>query len=141
MLVRSLLVVAALLFASRAGAQSQYVVVVNATNPATSLSRDAVSRLFLKKVTLWPNEEPVVPVDQPERSMIRMLFSREVHGREVTTVRTYWKQQIFGGRSVPPDVRASDASVISFVAEHPGGVGYVSANARLNAKVKAIRIE
>lgn len=132
---------AALLFAARAGAQSPYVVVVNAANPTTSLSRDAVSRLFLRKVTHWPNEETVVPVDQPERSMIRMIFSREIHGREVATVRTYWKQQIFGGRAVPPDVRASDASVIAFVAERPGGVGYVSAAVRLPARVKAVRVE
>jgi hypothetical protein len=29
-------------------------------------------------------------------------FSKEVHGRSVTAIKSFWNQQIFAGRQVPP---------------------------------------
>ena len=124
----------------RAQSDGAYRVVVNAANPVTRLSRDEVSRLFLKKVTSWQNGRAVQIVDQQEESEVRKQFTREIHGRQVTSVKSYWQQMIFSGRDVPPPEKASDAEVLAFVAANPNAIGYVSAAAPSAPSVKAIEV-
>jgi hypothetical protein len=47
----------------------------------------------------------------------------------VSEVKSYWQQQIFSGRSVPPVEKASDAAVVKFVEATAGAVGYVAPDA------------
>ena len=124
------------------GAQSEpaYRVVVNAANPVSTLTREQLSRLFLKKVTSWQNGRAVQIVDQQEESEVRKQFTREIHGRQVTSVKSYWQQMIFSGRDVPPPEKASDAEVLAFVAANPNAIGYVSAAAPSAPSVKAIEV-
>ena len=49
-----------------------FVVVVNATNPATVLTRDRVAKIFLREISSWDNGSEILPVDQIERSPIRV---------------------------------------------------------------------
>jgi len=41
-------------------------------------------------------------------------------------VKSYWQQQIFSGRDVPPVEKSSDAQVVAFVKQNPGAIGYVA---------------
>lgn len=52
-------------------------------------------------------------------------------GRPVTAVETFWQQQLFSGKELPPAVKASDDDVVAFVKAAPGGIGYVSAGANV----------
>jgi ABC-type phosphate transport system substrate-binding protein len=79
-------------------------------------------------------------VDQQEESEVRKQFTREIHGRQVTSVKSYWQQMIFSGRDVPPPEKASDAEVLAFVAANPNAIGYVSAAAPSAPSVKAIEV-
>ena len=123
-----------------AQADGAYRVVVNAANPVTRLSRDEVSRLFLKKVTSWQTGKGVVIVDQKEDAEVRRQFTREIHGRQVASVKSYWQQMIFAGHDVPPPEKASDAEVLSFVAANPNAIGYVSAAAAAGPGVKVVEV-
>ena len=129
--------------ATRLEAQSSlpFVVVVHESNPTTSISRDELSRIFLKKITVWRTRRPVTVVDQRETARVREQFTRAVHHREVSSVASFWQQQIFAGRAVPPAQRTSDADVMAFVANNPDAIGYVSANATLAPGVKAVVVE
>ena len=128
--------------ASRVEAQARnFVVVVNESNPIASVRSDELSKMFLKKITVWRTKQPVVVVDQSETTKIRQQFSRDVHHRDLQSVQGYWQTQIFSGRSVPPQQRAGDSEVLSFVAGNPNAVGYVSASAALPPGVKAVTIE
>jgi ABC-type phosphate transport system substrate-binding protein len=134
-----------LLWAVTAGAQARsttapYRVIVNASNPVTTLSRDDLSRLFLKKTTRWPSGGQVVPVDQGEDSPLRATFTRDIHKRDLDSVRSYWQQVIFEGRGLPPTEKASDGEVEAFVAANPSAIGYVSAGRTLPETVKAIEV-
>jgi ABC-type phosphate transport system substrate-binding protein len=115
-------------------------VIVNAKNPATRLERRFVADAFLKKRTRWDDDAQIQPVDLGQRSSERAEFSREVLDRDVSSVRRYWAQQVFSGRGVPPPEVSNDADVVHYVAEHPGGIGYVSAAAGLSG-VKAVEVE
>ena len=116
-------------------------VVVNAANPVSSLSRDDLSRLFLKRVVTWDGQRPVVLVEQPEASKIRQDFAAAVHRKDAAWVRSYWQTMIFAGRAVPPAERASDADVMVFVSGNRNAIGYVSAAAPLGGGLKVITID
>src|SRR5262245_60809921 len=112
--------------ASTAGAQ-EFKVVVNSGNPATSMSRDELAKIFLKQQTTWRSGQPTVVIDQGAASVARQAFSRRVLGKEVASVKSFWQQQIFSGRASPPPEKSSDADVLAAVAGNPGAVGYISA--------------
>jgi ABC-type phosphate transport system substrate-binding protein len=133
---------ALLVGASRVEAQSnKFIVVVHESNPVTSVRSDELSKMFLKKITVWRTKAPVIVVDQAESAKVRQEFCRDVHHRDVQSVQGYWQTQIFSGRAVPPQQRTGDSEVISFVAGNPNAVGYVSANATLPPGVKVLTIE
>lgn len=145
MLKRSVPVLAALGLAALGsgaplGAQQDvsYRVVVHASNPIARLTRAQVSQIFLRKVVLWDNRQPVLPVDQAPDSPVRRGFSKAIHGRTVASVQTYWQQQTFAGHAVAPPERASDEEVLAYIRQFPGAIGYVHADADLGSDVKAV---
>ena len=120
--------------------QAAYVVIVNPSNRTSTLDRKFLEEAFLKKITHWPNDEEIRPVDQAPSSPTRRRFSEEVLSRTVDAVKGYWQQRIFSGRDVPPPELDGDPEVVRYVLKHPGGVGYVSPNASLGgAKVVVVR--
>lgn len=131
--VRLLLGLAVLAPAHRAMAQN-FVIVVNASGPA-ALSRDDVSRIFLKKSGL------LTAVDQSKDSRVRGAFSAAILGRPVSAIASYWQQQIFSGGDTPPSEKGSDADVLSYVRSNPKAIGYVSAGTDLGDGVRAVVIQ
>lgn len=117
----------------RASAQG-YVVVVNEAGPA-ALSKDDVSRIFLKK------NNKLTPVDQDKESKVRSSFSKSVLGRPLSAIISYWQQQIFSGGDSPPIEKASDADVLAFVRGNPRAIGYVSIGTELGTGVRAVTVE
>ena len=117
-----------------------YRVIVNAANPATPMRRADVSNLFLKKTSRWAHGVAVTPVDQSTTSPVRAAFSKDVHGRSIDALQSYWQQQIFSGRNEPPRVKLSDAEVMAFVQSNPGAIGYVSDAATLIDGVKVLSV-
>ncbi len=117
-----------------AGAQEKktYVVIVHPDNPAKSVSKKKVSRMLLKELSKWEGGLSAQPVDLDAKSQIRVQFSKDVHGRSVASIKNYWQRQIFSGDGVPPPEVPNDLAVVDFVKSHPGGIGYVSANASLD---------
>ncbi len=115
-----------------------YRVVAHVTNPVARLTREQTSQIFLRKVTLWDNRTPVLPVDQPADSPVRRAFTKQVHRRTIASVQTYWQQQTFAGRGVAPPERASDAAVLNYIRQFPNAIGYVSADANLGRDIKVL---
>lgn len=130
----------ALAGAPRQTAAQGYVVIVNTANSASTLPKGEVAALFLKQVTSWPDGSPVVVVDHSDRSPIRAAFSRAVIGRPATAVKSYWQQQVFSGRAVPPTQRSSDVEVLTFVRDNPNAIGYVAKATPLAEGVKPVTI-
>ncbi|MDB4879677.1 MAG: hypothetical protein JWL60_1123 [Gemmatimonadetes bacterium] len=77
---------------SRASAQG-YLVIANEAGPA-ELTKDEVTRIFLKKST------KMTPVDQEKNARARAAFSKAILGRPVTAMASYWQQQIFSGAAI-----------------------------------------
>jgi len=118
----------------------EFVVIVNAFNPFVTIKADDLSRIFLKKTATWSNGQAAQPVDQPEGSNLRRRFTSRVLNRDTGSVKSYWQQQVFSGKAVPPPTLESDAAVLEFVRQHPYAVGYVSASTPLTNEVRVIAV-
>src|ERR1700687_522279 len=84
-----------ILLTDATGAKPGFLVVVNQANPISSLSRQEVSDLFLKKTSEWPGLGRILPVDQPEGVAARESFNREIHRKSGPAIRAYWQLRIF----------------------------------------------
>jgi ABC-type phosphate transport system substrate-binding protein len=130
-----------ILFASSLFAQSaKYQIVVNNDNPITSLSKNQVKKIYTKKLTKWDDDKKIKPVDLQKNSDVRKSFSSSVLGKSVSAMRAFWQRQIFSGKGVPPPEKKNDASVIEYVKNNPGAIGYVSINAN-TGNLKKITIK
>ena len=120
--------------------QAPYRIVVNSANPANAVDRAELARLFMKKVSAWPNGTPVAAVDLPRTSSVRSAFSHDVHNKDVDSVVAYWATLVYSGREMPPPIRQTDADVLEFVRKTPGAVGYISTDTPTDGvKVIALR--
>ncbi|HTI03847.1 MAG TPA: substrate-binding domain-containing protein [Gemmatimonadales bacterium] len=117
-----------------------YRIVVNATNPVARLTRDQVSKIFLRRINQWDNHQPVLPVDQAADSPVRRAFTKEIHGRTVASIQTWWQQQTFAGIGVAPPERASDIDVLDYVRRYPNAIGYVRAGVMVGGDLKIIDV-
>lgn len=128
-----------LLCAAAPALADEFKVVVHPDNPASELGRGQVSQLLLKKVLRWPDGTPAMPVE-PASERLRRRVAEAVHQRSLNAIRSYWNQQIFSGRDVPPLEKAGDAEVVAYVRANPGAIGYVSPTADVTGvKVVAVR--
>jgi ABC-type phosphate transport system substrate-binding protein len=123
-----------------ARAQSGFTVVVNDSNPATSMRASEVSEIFLGKTERWGGGFRANPVDQPADSQARARFSKAVHNKDVDAIKKYWRKMVFSGLGKPPEELASDAAVLDFVAHNVGAIGYVSARTSLVDRVKVLEV-
>ncbi len=136
--MRWLVMVVAALLAAPSMAGSGFKLVAH-PEAGHALTHDQASRIFLKKTSAWPDGRPAYPVDQVEGT-VRDAFSRVVHGKATSAVKSYWQQQIFSGRGVPPAELRGDAEVLAHVKSMPGAIGYVSESAP-EAGVRVVTME
>jgi len=123
-----------------AAQESGFVVIVNAGNPVVSLSRQELADIFMRRTTQWPGGYgDIHPVDQPAVAPLRDVFSRAVHGRPAAAVASFWGQQVFSGRSVPPPQRPHDRGVVAFVQGDATAIGYVAPGSA-PPDVKVVRV-
>lgn len=116
-------------------------VVVHSTNALDSITKAKVADLFLKRVTRWENGRAVTPVDQSEKSAARAAFTKELLGKEVLWVKSYWQKMIFSGRATPPAELSSDSQVLDLIRTNPDAIGYVTEATVLPANLKALTIQ
>lgn len=133
------LAAAALRTAPAVAQDEGFVVIVNTANPVTALSRQQVTDIFMKKTAQWAHGGDVHPVDQPAVAPVRDAFSRAVHGKPASAVASWWGQQMFSGRAVPPPQRPTDRAVVAFVREDALGIGYVTTGTPVQ-DVKSVHI-
>lgn len=129
--VVTVLALAAGLAALSASAASteDYKIIVNPDNPATELERQFVRDAYLRKASLWDSGTTLRPVDLPSRFAVRDRFLHEVLRKNASQLRSYWNQQIFSGKGVPPPEVDTPASVVTYVLANPGAIGYLPQDA------------
>ncbi len=126
---------------SDAQLSSNYKIIVHSSNPVSKITRDDLSKIFLKKIKIWEDGNEIHPVDLVYDSPVRKGFSNEIHHRPVSKIKAYWQMQIFSGKDVPPPQLDYEDDVMSFVKSDPGAIGYLSSGTSLNqGHIKIISI-
>lgn len=115
-----------------------FTVIVNASRPS-SIPRQQLADVFLRKSTRWSDNTAITPVDLSVADVTRGNFSKAVLGQSTASVVHYWQQQMLAARGVPPLVK-SVADVLAFVKATPGGIGYVPEGTALPEGVKAVTV-
>jgi ABC-type phosphate transport system substrate-binding protein len=120
----------------------RFILIVNPRNPVARLSTREVSNIYLGKKQAWlinGKIEPVVPLDQPPESPMRAVFSQKVLHRTVSEAQSYWRQELYAGRNIPPS-QQSETEAIATVRSQIGAIAYVSAGAELRG-VKIVSVQ
>ena len=108
-----------------AQAPPPFIVIVNKSNPITSLPIIELQRVFRKQTRMWRHGESMVPVDWDATSEIRQEFSRLVMGRSVREMADFWIQQSITQGLAPPSTQKSTRAILRFVASVPGAISYL----------------
>ncbi len=103
-----------------------FEVIVHPDNPATTITRSSLERLYRRSVHYWHDGTSVRPVNLPFDHALRRRFSREVLRSSIDSLVTFWNRMYFRG-TLPPIVLKSPQSVRAYVAKTPGAIGYVPA--------------
>lgn len=125
--------------AAAAASGAQFVVVVSAKNPLTTLRAGQVAAIFLAQTGRFPNGEEAVALDLPVGSALRDDFYSKVASRTPALMKAYWTKMVFTGRGQPPRELPSSAAVRRMVADNPAMIAYID-RAALDASVKAIQV-
>jgi ABC-type phosphate transport system substrate-binding protein len=108
--------------------EDSYRVIVHPDNPVTSIDKDFLRDVYLKKATEWSSGETIRPIDLSAKFHVRDVFTHEILHKTPSQLKNYWNQQIFSGKNVPPIEAESTTDVINYVLENPGAVGYLPAD-------------
>ena len=138
-LLALVMVVLGLATSSLAGEDGAFVVIVNPQSPVDSIDRDFLSDAYLKKTTEWGSGETIRPIDLTAKYAARDRFTEQVVRKTPAQLKTYWNQQIFSGKGVPPPEAEAPGDVIEYVLANKGAVGYIPADIDAG-KAKVIRI-
>jgi ABC-type phosphate transport system substrate-binding protein len=136
----SLIATIGVLSSPAAARAQEFTVIVNASNPVVSMPRDDVAKLFLKKTIAWQSGRAVSPVELPPAAKAREAFAHAVLNKSIAQVKSYWQQQIFSGRDVPPPEKQSENDVVAYVRSNPGAIGYVSKGVDIGRGVKPLSV-
>lgn len=117
-----------------------FKVIVHPDNPVSDVDRALLRDAFLKRATEWSNGDTIRPIDLTRRFPVRDRFTRDVLKKTPSQLKSYWNQQIFSGKGVPPPEADAVADVIAYVLDHLGGVGYVPASADVG-DAKPVRVD
>jgi ABC-type phosphate transport system substrate-binding protein len=133
----TMVAVAASLGLSVNASAQEVKIIANNSVAASDITTDLASKIFMKQATKFADGSAAVPVYQAKTSPARIAFDKSVLGKSVSAVETFWQQQIFSGKDVPPAAKATDDDVVAFVKATSGGIGYVS-GAAATAGVKVL---
>ena len=118
----------------------EFTIIVNSANPVTTMSKEEVAKIFLKKTGTWESGESVAPVELPATTRTREPFARVILGKSLPQVKSYWQQQIFSGRAVPPPEKQTESDVVAFVRANANAIGYIAKGKELGRGVKVLEV-
>lgn len=116
-----------------------FVVIVNKNNPAHTIKKAMLKRLFTGRVKELEGAV-AVPINQDLNSPQASKFLEEVIGQTPEIYKEYWVAQQIKGAGSAPMVQNGDEAIIKMVSAIPGAIGYISASSVTDA-VKVLKIE
>lgn len=121
-------------------ASAQVLVVVSADAPFTRLASNDLSDIYLGRRTQIVNGIQVVPIDQPEGTVVRREFYAHYTGRTPAQIKAHWARQIFTGRGQPPQALPNSRAVVERLVGDTQALGYIDPSF-LDERLRVVTIE
>lgn len=115
-------------------AKQSVVVVANLPDKSINLSKQEVRNLFMGGALNYD----LNAVALPPRNQTRVLFNTKVVGLTESRIQSYWAQMRFSGRKKPPQELENEASILNYLVENLGAVGYLPADAEIPMELTII---
>ncbi|MCH9030246.1 MAG: substrate-binding domain-containing protein [Bacteroidetes bacterium] len=141
------MIVIFLTFMSIENLPAQIVVIVNSQNPVTSVSLNALERIYTANVVQWESSDGSVRYitlsDYKNKSDVVERFFKTVTGLSHSKIRLKWIGKMLTGEiQQVPKKCFSEKDVIEFVASNTGAIGFIDASMinKLPESVKLLKI-
>jgi ABC-type phosphate transport system substrate-binding protein len=131
-LAATLALIAAAALGTGAAAENDYVLIRNARNPVTKLTRSELKDMAIGKKKVWPQGQVVQMVLGPAGSPELGWFTSTVVGAPEATFLAKVRQEVFKGEMRKPIVATGDKDCFEAVASDPGALGVVRASTASN---------
>ena len=118
-----------------------YVVITSTATPITTVSRDYLGQVYLKKRERL-GKTRITPIHLPETHALRRVFEADIHHPRFDPA-AYWLQQRLQGGERPPLEVAGEAFMLIYIERNPGTIGYVAAATRdalKRFKIKVVQV-
>ena len=102
---------------------AEYGVIVNVDSDIADISQESIKQIYLKKHK-YIGDTKLVPVNLGAQSDLRKSFERTLLQMSRNRLKRYWTNQHYKGVR-PPITLRSQKSVIKFVRQIEGSIGYV----------------
>lgn len=99
-----------------------------------SLSKTEVKEIYLGQKQQW-RDGSKIHLATYDKGNLAEIFTKKYLGKRHSQFLLYWKQLLFTGRGVMPQVVKTEEEMIRYVKKTPGAIGYIS-----NIKVDGISI-
>ena len=93
-----------------------------------SMSKLDIQRIFLGKNNLFPDGEPVLPIEPEKNDVAHDVFLQKVLKKTPRQIRAYRTKQIFTGRGNPPKQAESTEELLALVASNKRYIAYLSSD-------------
>jgi len=125
-----------LLFISVSFLQAKnYAVIVRSDAPFEQIKSNDLKNIFLLK-RRFIGDQKIIPINLLSNNELRVHFEKNIIKMSRKKLNSFWVKQHFRGIS-PPTTQASYQSVLKFVTNVQGAVGYVPSSL-VNENVKVI---
>jgi len=119
---------------------ADFVVIVHPHVAVNQLSLAELRRIYRKEKSEWPGGQSIVPFDHAGSSDVRKAFCRKVLGATVSEVQNLWINKRMTAGITGPRAFKSATLVKRFVANTPGGIGYIAPD-EVDDTVKVVAID
>ena len=122
----------------RAISADDLAVIVNLRASATQMSAVEMETIFTRSQTRWEDGTPIVPINAPPGSELRVLFDRVVMRLDPDEVGRFWIDRRVRGMGLPPRHLGEPSTIVRVVEKLNGAIGYTPENLAHGARVKVV---
>jgi ABC-type phosphate transport system substrate-binding protein len=113
-------------------------IAVNASSPLTVIQKSTLTKIYLNGKSRWDQGGTITPCilkyGPAHEEFLSKYISKSPH-----QFRTFWKKQVFTGKGSMPKEFSSENELLSYIANHPGSIGYIS-DAETSEQIKILTI-
>lgn len=123
-LIKILSVMFFLVLCSEARSEEFVVIGTHELYPQT-LSGNEIVDIFMGRKKRLDNGTYVIPVDIQMDNPMRGGFYKELMGKSLSEINSYWARLVFSGRGVPPRQADTVTEIIEIIKNNKGAIGYI----------------